>query len=64
MRTYRFPYQEQVGGESRVPTIIYYDRSGKVQAVGVEAMREGIREQAEAEQWVKAERCVKYRYYG
>lgn len=51
----RFPAQEQITGASKIPTIIYYDRSGTVKAVGAEAMREGIFEQAEEQQWVKAE---------
>ncbi|KAF8155273.1 hypothetical protein BJ912DRAFT_1050978 [Pholiota molesta] len=51
----RFPAHEHISGASKIPTIIYYDRNGKVQAVGAEAMREGIYEQAEDEQWVKAE---------
>ncbi|KAF9552654.1 hypothetical protein CPC08DRAFT_265608 [Agrocybe pediades] len=51
----RYPAQEQVGGDSKIPTIIYYDRQGAVRAVGAEAMRDGIEEQAEDEEWVKAE---------
>jgi hypothetical protein len=35
--------------------MIYYDQSGKVRAVGAEAMKEGICELAEDENWVKAE---------
>ena len=35
--------------------MIYYDLSGKVKAVGAEAMKEGICELAEDEHWVKAE---------
>ncbi|KAF9478438.1 hypothetical protein BDN70DRAFT_994212 [Pholiota conissans] len=51
----RFPAHEQINGASKIPTIIYYDRSGNVKAVGAEAMVEGIYEQAVDEQWVKAE---------
>ncbi|KAF4620562.1 hypothetical protein D9613_001104 [Agrocybe pediades] len=51
----RYPAQEHVGGDSKIPTIIYYDRQGAVRAVGAEAMRDGIEEQAEDEEWVKAE---------
>jgi hypothetical protein len=35
--------------------VIYYDRSGKVKAVGAEALEEGIYEIAEDKKWVKAE---------
>ncbi|KAF9478439.1 hypothetical protein BDN70DRAFT_933391 [Pholiota conissans] len=51
----RFPAHEQISGASKIPTIIYYDRSGNVKAVGADAMVEGIYEQAVDEQWVKAE---------
>ena len=51
----RFPSQERVGGDSKIPTIMYYDQDGKVRAVGAEAMREGLVEIAEDEQWTKAE---------
>ncbi|KAF8805181.1 hypothetical protein BYT27DRAFT_7192862 [Phlegmacium glaucopus] len=51
----RFPAHEQTNGASKIPTVIYYDRSGKVRAVGAEAMKEGIYEVVENENWVKAE---------
>jgi hypothetical protein len=35
--------------------VIYYDQSGKVRAVGAEAMKEGIYEAAEDGNWVKTE---------
>jgi hypothetical protein len=57
---YRFPAHEQVNGASKIPTIIYYDRNGKVRAVGAEAASEEIYAQAEEENWVKAEWCVEY----
>lgn len=52
---FRFPANEHISGASKIPTVIYYDRKGVVRAVGAEAMREGIFEQAEEEQWIKAE---------
>ncbi|KAH9485830.1 Heat shock 70 kDa protein 12A [Psilocybe cubensis] len=51
----RFPAQEHVGGDSKIPTIIYYDKQGDVRAVGAEAVREGIEADAEDEGWTKAE---------
>ena len=51
----RFPANEHITGASKIPTVIYYDLSGKVRAVGAEAMKEGICEIAEDENWVKAE---------
>ena len=40
---------------SKIPTIIYYDQEGEVRAVGAEAVREGVFEEAEENGWVKAE---------
>ncbi|KAF8901894.1 hypothetical protein CPB84DRAFT_909984 [Gymnopilus junonius] len=51
----RYPAQEHVGGDSKIPTIIYYDKEGNVRAVGAEAMREGIEDEAEDGEWTKAE---------
>ncbi|KAF5374607.1 hypothetical protein D9615_008998 [Tricholomella constricta] len=51
----RFPAQEKVGGSSKIPTVIYYDKAGKVRAVGAEALRESLRDTIEDEGWVKAE---------
>lgn len=51
----RFPAQEQVGGDAKIPSIIYYDDTGAVRAVGAEALQEGIIEIAEDEGWTKAE---------
>ncbi|KAF8901895.1 hypothetical protein CPB84DRAFT_1846607 [Gymnopilus junonius] len=51
----RFPAQEHVGGDSKIPTVIYYDKEGNVRAVGAEAMRDGIEDEAEDGEWTKAE---------
>ncbi|KII95456.1 hypothetical protein PLICRDRAFT_170106 [Plicaturopsis crispa FD-325 SS-3] len=51
----RFPAQETVGGDSKIPTVIYYDRNGAVKAVGAEALQESVIELAEDEEWVKVE---------
>ncbi|KIM37736.1 hypothetical protein M413DRAFT_13173 [Hebeloma cylindrosporum] len=51
----RFPAHEQISGASKIPTIIYYDPTGKVRAVGAEATREGVYEEAEEGHWVKTE---------
>ncbi|KAF8655074.1 hypothetical protein AX16_003239 [Volvariella volvacea WC 439] len=52
----RFPAQEHVGGDSKTPSIIYYDKTGsQVQAVGAEANLP-VREEAALEQgWKKVE---------
>ena len=51
----RFPAHEHISGASKIPTVIYYDRSGKVRAVGAEAVQDDIYEVADDENWVKAE---------
>jgi len=51
----RFPAQEQSGGDSKIPSILYYDRRGMLKAVGAEAVREGIELTAEDEGWTKVE---------
>ena len=53
----RFPGLEEINhcDASKIPTVIYYDRSGKVRAVGGEAMIADISYIAEDESWVKAE---------
>lgn len=57
---FRFPAQENVGGDSKIPTILYYDAKGTVRAVGAEANREGVEEDAEDQGWIRAEWSVIY----
>ncbi|PBK65399.1 hypothetical protein ARMSODRAFT_1022208 [Armillaria solidipes] len=49
----RFPAQEHVGSDAKIPTIIYYDKSEKPRAIGAEALQEHIVETAEDERWIK-----------
>ncbi|KAG1737858.1 uncharacterized protein EDB91DRAFT_471992 [Suillus paluster] len=51
----RYPAQEHSGGNSKIPSILYYDSSGTVRAIGAEARQEHIIERAEEEGWVKLE---------
>ncbi|KAH6910163.1 hypothetical protein BKA70DRAFT_1466549 [Coprinopsis sp. MPI-PUGE-AT-0042] len=50
----RYPGQGHVGADCKIPTEIYYDSEGNVQAVGAEARRSGIEDIAEDEGWTKA----------
>ncbi|KAF8843777.1 hypothetical protein BDN67DRAFT_1023775 [Paxillus ammoniavirescens] len=50
----RFPGQEHVAGNSKIPSILYYDRNGKVMAAGAEADN-ASNSVAEDEYWIKAE---------
>ncbi|KAG9312271.1 hypothetical protein JVU11DRAFT_7574 [Chiua virens] len=51
----RYPAQEHVGGDNKIPSILYYDRQGVVRAVGAEVLQQHIIDQAEEENWVKLE---------
>ncbi|KAI9573191.1 hypothetical protein HD554DRAFT_2059675 [Boletus coccyginus] len=51
----RYPAQEHVGGDNKIPSILYYDRQGSLRAVGAEALQQHIIDQAEEEKWVKLE---------
>ncbi|KIK93923.1 hypothetical protein PAXRUDRAFT_785589 [Paxillus rubicundulus Ve08.2h10] len=51
----RYPAQEHVGGDNKIPSILYYDQQGVVQAIGAETSQPHIIEQAEEGNWVKLE---------
>ncbi|KIJ17541.1 hypothetical protein PAXINDRAFT_167554 [Paxillus involutus ATCC 200175] len=51
----KYPAQDHVGGDNKIPSILYYDRQGTVQAVGAEALQQHVIEQAEKERWIKLE---------
>ena len=53
--SFRYPAQEHVGGDSKIPSILYYDRQGAVRAVGAETLQQQIIDQAEEENWDKVE---------
>jgi len=54
----RFPGQEHVAGNTKIPSVIYYDRHGKIMAAGAEADDVTIQAQADDEAWIKAELCA------
>jgi hypothetical protein len=51
----KFPGQADGRGNAKVPSILYYDTSGNVKAVGSEALRRNVIEEAEENGWAKAE---------
>lgn len=53
--SYRFPGQEHVVGNSKIPSIIFYDKHGSLMAAGAEAESSTVITQAEDENWIKAE---------
>ncbi|KAG7091390.1 hypothetical protein E1B28_010428 [Marasmius oreades] len=51
----KFPGQGSVGGDSKIPSIIYYDWEGNVQAVGTEATEASFLELADEQEYQKVE---------
>ncbi|KAI0091316.1 hypothetical protein BDY19DRAFT_984231 [Irpex rosettiformis] len=51
----RFPGQEHVAGNSKIPSIMYYDIHGNMKAAGAEADGAAVLAQAEDEGWIKTE---------
>ncbi|KAF9004079.1 hypothetical protein BDQ17DRAFT_1241567, partial [Cyathus striatus] len=49
------PGQEHVAGNTKIPSIIYYDKHGKMMAAGAEAESNTVQAQAEDDGWIKAE---------
>lgn len=46
------------GGTAKLPSIIYYDKNGKVRAVGAEAEGDNVEVTADEENWHKVEWSV------
>jgi len=55
---HRFPGQEHVAGNSKIPSIMYYDKDGAMRAAGAEAENASVLSDAEDEGWIKAELYV------
>jgi len=54
----RYPGQENIGGDSKIPSVLYYNTSGNARAIGAETQRTHVIERAEAEGWMKLELYV------
>lgn len=56
----RFP--AQIHGNSKIPSVLYYDTNGVVHAIGAEAVQDGIEEIAKESGWMKASwyACLRY----
>ncbi|KAK1227388.1 hypothetical protein PQX77_009615 [Marasmius sp. AFHP31] len=54
----KFPGQGKVGGDSKIPSIVYYDQDGNVRAVGAEATEDSFLEEAEDEEYIGVEWCA------
>ncbi|KAI5116259.1 hypothetical protein M0805_008164, partial [Coniferiporia weirii] len=51
----RYPGQEHVTGNTKIPSLLYYDRDGNVRAAGAEAEGAQIDDEAEDNGWSKVE---------
>ncbi|TFK95589.1 hypothetical protein BDV98DRAFT_556293 [Pterulicium gracile] len=51
----RYPAQESVGGDCKIPSVIYYDENGKPRAFGAEALEPSVVEKATDNGWTKVE---------
>ncbi|KAK7033188.1 heat shock protein 12A [Favolaschia claudopus] len=51
----RFPGQEHVAGNSKIPTVLWYDTQGKMMAAGAEAETSTFLSQAEEEGWIRVD---------
>lgn len=58
----RFPGQEHVAGNCKIPSVLWYDARGKMVAAGAEAETSTIVSQAEDEGWIKVELYVGLAY--
>jgi molecular chaperone DnaK (HSP70) len=55
--SFSYPAQESVGGDAKIPSVLYYDQNGLVRAVGAEALLQSNIELAGEQQWVRADWC-------
>ncbi|KAL1726862.1 hypothetical protein EV714DRAFT_276153 [Schizophyllum commune] len=51
----RFPAQEHVGGNAKIPSVLFYSGRGRVKAAGAETLLADNIEEAEVKGWTKAE---------
>ncbi|KAF7290140.1 hypothetical protein MIND_01327200 [Mycena indigotica] len=50
----RFPPQGRAAGDSKVPSVVWYDRDGQPRALGAQTLDENVRRLAQQEGWEKA----------
>ncbi|KZT00293.1 uncharacterized protein LAESUDRAFT_732387 [Laetiporus sulphureus 93-53] len=51
----RFPGQEGTASDSKIPSVVYYDKEGGVRACGAQATLSHVLLEAEDEKWIKVE---------
>ena len=47
----RFPADEHLAGNSKIPSLIYYDKKGRMKAAGAEALLDSNIKKAEEQGW-------------
>jgi len=50
-----FPGQEHIAGNSKIPSVVYYDSHGKLVAAGAETDTAAVILQAEDNNWIKTD---------
>lgn len=48
----RFPADEHLAGNSKIPSVMYYDKQGNLKAAGAEALLDANMERAAEEGWL------------
>ena len=60
---HRFPSQGVCHADTKVPSVLYYDKTGSVRAAGAEVLARDVIERALTEEWSKAESLVANKIY-
>ena len=60
---HRFPSQGVGYTDAKVPSVLYYDKTGIVRAAGAEVLAQDVNERALIEEWSKAESLVANKIY-
>ena len=61
--SHRFPSQGVGHTDAKVPSVLYYDKTGTVRAAGAEVLARDVIERALTEEWSKAESLVVNKIY-
>ena len=60
---HRFPSQGVAHTDAKVPSVLYYDKTGAIRATGAEVLARDVIERALTEDWSKAESLVANKVY-
>lgn len=51
----RFPGQEFTSGSQKIPSVMYYNKAGKMMSAGAESLADDVIEKAAEEGWLKVQ---------